>query len=990
MAPEPPAACTIIARNYLSYATILAESYLRHSPGARFYILVVDPLPPEAPVPKDVRVITPRELDLPSYFEMCLKYDVTELCTAVKPALLSLLLSRYQEPSVVYLDPDILITRPLRELNDEMASADVVLIPHLLDPIPRDGLKPTEEDILVAGAYNLGFLAVKASPMTTRLLEWWSGHLAEGCLAEPSRGLFVDQRWIDLVPGLFPSVALLRDETYDVAYWNLHSRNLECRGEDFVVGGRPLAFFHFSGFDPRNPRALSRHQTRTRVAERSALADLLDLYANLHRTHGYDISTQWAYGYSQFSNGVPVNLVFRRAYLALDQKRRMLFGDPFSVDGDDCFFHWATQPRRELGGLSPFLDTLYGIRTDLHAEFRDPRRGDRSAFLEWARSRGPGEMDYPAEIVLPPRRRAMTPSARPGAVDTGPTGSAGGSGPLAVRGINVVGYFRDETGLGAVARGHVSAFRSLGVPVALKDVSSLSPHRSEDPTFTTFDTEHDHPVNLVCVNADQHFVVASHVGDAFFRNRFNIALWFWELEEFPEEWRDRFSQYDEIWAASSFIADALAPVSPVPIVRMPPVLAGEEVGDRELGRKRLRVGAHDFVWLFVFDFRSHCPRKNPLGLIEAFKKAYAPSESATLVIKCVNSECDQEAFRSMHAAARGHRISIYDGYQTARDMRDLMAACDGYASLHRSEGLGVPLANAMWHGKPVVATGWSGNTDFMDVSNSFPIRYELVKLAHDVGPYRAGSTWAEPSVDHAAELLRLVSEGTVEVKARAKAGQRTIGTLYSVGAVAVSLERRLETISRLRSRARFERRPRPASDRYAHRPALPAMDLRTSQHGWLGRLGKRIVGFLLKYHTFHQQRVNVILSNSIASLSERIQDLSEEMDRASVETGEKLDLAMRTASECDSRLRHALSRLEPGDGKDESREREKGVLASLEASVQHAARPAPLQEPAEKTHATPREPAESGQIVLDLTTRLQKIGRKLARLAGRSVPPQGP
>src|SRR5438552_16275423 len=102
------------------------------------------------------------------------------------------------------------------------------------------------------------------------------------------------------------------------------------------------------------------------------------------------------------------------------------------------------------------------------------------------------------------------------------------------------------------------------------DVSELSPLRSEDPTLTTFDAEHPHAVNLVCVNADQHFVVMSHVGESFFHNRHNIAVWFWELARFPDAWRDRFAYYDEIWAASSFMADALRPVSPVPVIQIPP------------------------------------------------------------------------------------------------------------------------------------------------------------------------------------------------------------------------------------------------------------------------------------------------------------------------------------------------------------------------------------------------------------------------------------
>src|SRR6188768_489364 len=132
---RPPAACTIISRNYLSHARILASSYLQHHPGAHFYVLSIDVLPDGWDAGKDVRVVGPEELDLPFFSELCFKYDVTELCTAVKPALLSLLLNRYHEETVAYLDPDILVMRRLDELTATLRTSEIVLTPHLLKPI---------------------------------------------------------------------------------------------------------------------------------------------------------------------------------------------------------------------------------------------------------------------------------------------------------------------------------------------------------------------------------------------------------------------------------------------------------------------------------------------------------------------------------------------------------------------------------------------------------------------------------------------------------------------------------------------------------------------------------------------------------------------------------------------------------------------------------------------------------------------------------------
>ena len=771
---RPLAACTIISRNYLSHARILARSFLQHEPGGRFYLLVVDKLPPGVRAGPRIKVIEPEQLELPHFYEMCFKYDVTELSTAVKPSLLLLLMTTYGEERLAYFDPDILIARPLVELKAMMESADIVLTPHLLKPIPLDGRRPSEQDILIAGAYNLGFIALRRGTETSEFLTWWEHRLKDLCRVDPAQGLMTDQKWVDLVPGLFPSARVLRDETYNVAYWNVHARTLTRRGKQFFVNGRPLAFYHFSGFNPTRCRFLSRHQDRTTVHDGTALADLLDMYCDLHRKSGYLKSSLWGYGYAKFDNGTGVNSILRSLYLRLGTEDRLRFGDPFHVNGPASFLNWATRADASCNGLSPFLETLYRTRYDVAAAFPDVA----GKGLE-ASARAASVRRHEATVSV----AAAAPPAAPQRV----------SGP----GLNICGYLRNESGLGTAARGYVRAIRSLGVPVALKDISEHSLSRSDDPTFTTFDTEHPHGVNLVCVNADQHFVIASRVGEGFFRGRYNIGVWAWELPRFPEKWHDRFAHYDEIWVGTSFIADMLAPISPVPVVRVPPVLTqppGQPRGSRSAGRKRLRVTADTFVFLFIFDFHSYFQRKNPLAVVRAFRLAFSPRDPVLLVIKCVNEQSDSQGFAALKAEAAGHNVSICSGYWASQGVRDLMAACDAYVSLHRSEGTGLTISDAMSLGKPVVATGWSGNTDFMNVSNSFPVSYRLVKLAEDVGPYRAGETWAEPSVDHAAELMRLVWRNREIAERRGSAARQDIEARYSEAAVGDLIRLRLSVI----------------------------------------------------------------------------------------------------------------------------------------------------------------------------------------------------
>src|SRR6266700_4629607 len=161
-APRFPAACTVVSRNYLSDARVVAESYLKHHPGAHFYTLVIDGdeggKVEQALSP--ARFITPDDLDTLSFSDLSFRCTATELCCTLKPGLIRLLFRKYHEREVIYFDSDLLIMRRLDEAIGALATTSILLTPHLLKPIPRDGLRPAEEDILQAGAFNLGFLAV--------------------------------------------------------------------------------------------------------------------------------------------------------------------------------------------------------------------------------------------------------------------------------------------------------------------------------------------------------------------------------------------------------------------------------------------------------------------------------------------------------------------------------------------------------------------------------------------------------------------------------------------------------------------------------------------------------------------------------------------------------------------------------------------------------------------------------------------------------------
>ncbi len=353
------AACTVISPNYLAFARTLAASYLEHHPGHRFFVLIVADLTDASLFAGELfEPVLLSEIGLEDLRGEAMKYDILELNTNVKPAFLEYLLRTHGLEQLVYLDPDICVYSPLEPVFAALSQgATAVLTPHLTTPL-TDDLLPSEQDHLYNGTYNLGFVAFRRCAEADRMLAWWS----ERCLAlgfsEGRTGLFVDQKWINLAPGLFDSVAILRDAGCNMAYWNLHERSLlATEGCPLVANANgpavPLCFFHFSGIDPADESSLSRHTNRFTLADRADLQPLFIAYRQTLR-RGTDERLQAVpYGFDRLTDGTSITRLARRIYAK--HQARWRGQDPFEARGE--FAGFARRLRLVAGKAAPAKST---------------------------------------------------------------------------------------------------------------------------------------------------------------------------------------------------------------------------------------------------------------------------------------------------------------------------------------------------------------------------------------------------------------------------------------------------------------------------------------------------------------------------------------------------------------------------------------------------------------------------------------------------------
>lgn len=1004
---------TIVSRNYGAFAQTLMQSLKEVHPEWDRHVLLVDRCEDANVFGGELFSTTLiEELPLPDFHSFLFRYDIMEMNTAAKPWMFAKLRSQDYE-RVVYIDPDILVMNRLvdvENLLDEGAAA--VVTPHLTAPI-TDDFAPSELEIMRAGAYNLGFLALSNLPASDAFIAWWQKKLEFDAISDPSRGLFTDQKWVDLAPGMFGGFAILRDVGYNVAYWNLMHRPISQRNDVWYAENRPLRFFHFSGFNPLNPKPFSKHQNRFSINTIGEAKKLALLYAEKLIQNGHVQSQAHPYAFGVFEGGIKIPVQIRRLFRENTELRAISGSNPFTES--EKFIG------SQISGLPTILRAVLAHHEHLQKAFPDPLGKNKEALFRWFVSNGATELGIPDEFSQPVRdalvflesqsgiaqkehrnvgaisiwarllihfhRRATggvlgaarqmqyqsiknfsdflriglhqfsrsrlgitlgfgkpsqikqielihentdatlttyrrqksnieaiknrvsgvyfeqgkdlfwigtkaqflvnqfsksflrikgfhsgdlhlrahgkklmriavafddgpqqyveltqgsfdltislahVPSTWPAKLQIVPEHSfvpknidmgdderklslqisvleIGGNNVFnaatwfdvkvetvfPLPGVNLIGYARSEHGVGQALRQFCMAIDEVEIPNVVIDFNQNNSSQIDDKSLAhrlVSDTEYG--VNIFHINADQMPAAEMYFPSHIFA-RYNVGYWHWELPKMNEAHLSGFNRLNEIWVPTSFVQDAIAKSSPIPVIKIPHAIKIEISHD--LKRANFGLPEGSFIFLMMYDFSSYQERKNPQAALAAFdlaRKKYGVD--ATLVIKTQNAQFHEKDVATLRTSIEGRTDIIWLNKTLSRqEVYDLVACCDSLISLHRSEGFGLGPAEAMFLGKPVIATNWSGNTEFMRPNNSCPVDYRLTEIVSDVGVYQAGQIWAEPDVEHAAWWIgQVVNDAELRKKLSTNAAL-TMREEFSPQAIGIKISERLRFI----------------------------------------------------------------------------------------------------------------------------------------------------------------------------------------------------
>ncbi len=702
-----------------------------HHPETAPRLIVVDDLVRNGGAGFVSTCFGPRE-----FARLALAHTADELLVAVRPTVLRALLPTIG-PSVVVLPDDAETFAALDTLTGSVGEAAVVLVHNRFATPPADGQLPDAIDAATRGRFDQDIFALRADDQRADdFLHDWANLLVPSPHIPTKRLDPVTYPWLDALAER-DGVVTMTDPTFP----------LSVRNADETERQLSPALVRWPGFDQKAPWILSA-ETGTLPRVRPSNSPTL---ANLAAKRAAALDGKQIDGVPAFArlpDGTVVDAVIRRAYA--DGLRRFTAGNdaeppnPFAGDSTESFLAWLAD--EDSAGRSRYAVAFRQGHPELAASLAtddDLRR--------WL-------IDLGAKAGIP---RTLRPVDR---------ASTRASADELTSGLEVRGYLHAAFGMGEAARSLIDAGRTAGFDVvANADRSSVY----DDHTLTEPDDASVTPATLVLVrNAD---ALLSDPADAIAARRAGrnvVGYWFWEVATFPDRLRPAFALVDEIWCATPFVANALrAHIDAPPVYELPYPIAGPT--DPVTSANEAVAFAHAqsitddrFVVSFSFDFASVADRKNPWGAVEAYRRAFpepnaarADGRTPLLVLKAIGGDRHPiDVDRLRHSIGDRPDVLVIDGHLSAEIHRGLFARTDAYLSLHRGEGLGLTIAEAMAAGAPVICTDYAGPLSFVTADTAFLVPYTLVEIPPSTAVYAGCGQWAEPDIDAAANLLQTIAD----------------------------------------------------------------------------------------------------------------------------------------------------------------------------------------------------------------------------------------